>query len=776
MELSCSPGKIASMPGGRRKGGAKMGKNRQSKIHQLIQGKSRKVTDPAGRKSLVLDDDQALEIADNFGGNVDEVYTEALSLGIIPYRYIHNREILSPVSSLKGVGKVIAGALRKREVQTVYDLLYVLPRSYQDRRKFVPIHEVSSGETALIKGKIRELKRVRLRHRAMLEMLIGNERGMISARWMGAPRYLFRFGKGEDIVLFGRFRTSANTLETYHPEIIETGDEHETGRLIPVYPEIEGISQRRIRRIMMDAVNRFTQNLEDPLPAIVRETRQLPELGKAIREAHFPSESKPEELRRGRSPAQRRLIFDEFFMLQLALALKRSKTSRQSGIAFGTKGMADLYRSLPFKLTGSQTKVIKEIITDMGRPFPMNRLLQGDVGCGKTVVALIAARVAVRNGYQVAFMAPTQLLAEQHYLSTLELTQRMDLKAALLTSGMGTRADDVRDGVKGGDTGILIGTHALIQESVRFHRLGLVIIDEQHRFGVAQRAVLKQKATSPDVLTMTATPIPRTLGLTLYGDLDISVIDELPPGRKPIQTRLFHERDRNRVYEILRDEIKKGRQAYMVYPLIERSEKMDLKDATQMADDLRDILPDFRIGLIHGRMPLDQRAGIMEAFKQGRIDILVSTTVIEVGIDIPNATIMVIENAERFGLSQIHQLRGRVRRSVYPSRCLLLASYRKTGEARRRLGVIENTTDGFKIAEEDLAIRGPGEFLGERQSGFYQFRVANLMRDAEILSEAREGAFRLVEGDPGLARRTYDLFTQLFRGSQGHWDEFVHVA
>ena len=686
------------------------------------------------------------------------------------------RKILSPVSSLKGVGKVIARELDKRGVQTVYDLLYVLPRSYQDRRKFVPIHEIRSGESALIKGKIRELRRVRPRYRTMLEIVVGNEKGIISARWMGAPRYLFRFRKGEEIVLFGHFRRSVKMLETYHPEIIEVGDEHETGRLLPVYPEIEGIAQRRIRRIIMDAVDRFTQNLEDPLPRRIREAAQLSELGEAIKEVHFPCESRPEDLRMRRSPAQRRLIFDEFFMLQLALALKKSKASCERGIAFGIQGTEELYRSLPFELTGSQTRVIREIMRDMGRPFPMNRLLQGDVGCGKTVVALIAAWVVVRNGYQVAFMAPTQLLAEQHYLSTLELTRRMNLKAALLTSGMGAHADEVRDGVRRGNTDIVIGTHALIQESVTFHRLGLAIIDEQHRFGVAQRAVLKQKGISPDVLTMTATPIPRTLGLTVYGDLDISVIDELPPGRKPVQTRLFHERDRSKVHAMLSDEIRKGRQAYVVYPLIEKSEKMDLKDATQMAEELRGVLPDFHIGLIHGRMPLDQREGIMEAFKQGTIDVLVSTTVIEVGIDIPNATMMVIENAERFGLSQIHQLRGRVRRSVYPSKCLLLASYRKTDEARRRLGVIEKTTDGFRIAEEDLAIRGPGELLGERQSGFYQFRVANLMRDAEILSEAREGAFRLVEADPGLAHRTYNLLRELFGGGQRHWDEFVDVA
>jgi ATP-dependent DNA helicase RecG len=686
------------------------------------------------------------------------------------------RRILSPVGSLQGVGKVTARELQNRGVQTVCDLLYVLPRSYQDRTKFVPIHELRSGQTALIKGTILKLRRVRSRYREILEMLIGDEYGIISARWMGAPRYLFRFTKGKKIILFGRFRISVKIPETYHPEIIEDGDEHEIGRLMPVYPEIGGVSQRRIRRIVMDAVKRFTQGLQDPLPARIRQTRQLPELGKAIGEVHFPVKSRSEDLRIRRAPAQRRLIFDEFFMLQLTLALKRTKASRKKGIAFGIQGVEEFYRSLPFQLTVSQTRVIHEIISDMNRPFPMNRLLQGDVGSGKTVVALIAAWVAVRNGYQVAFMAPTQLLAEQHYLSTLELTRRMNLKAALLTSGLGAHADDVRDGVRQGDIDMPIGTHALIQESVTFHRLGLVIIDEQHRFGVVQRATLRHKGISPDVLSMTATPIPRTLGLTLYGDLDISVIDELPPGRKPIQTRLFHERDRDKVYAVLREEIKKGRQAYMVYPLIEESEKMELKDATQMAEELRALLPDLHIALIHGRMPLDQREGIMEAFKAGHIDILVSTTVIEVGIDIPNATIMVIENAERFGLSQIHQLRGRIGRGIYPSKCLLLASYRKTTEASRRLRVIEKTTDGFRIAEEDLAIRGPGEFLGLRQSGFYQFRVANLMSDADILSEAREEAFRLAERDPELAHRTYNLLRQMYRSSQRERDQLVDTA
>ena len=684
-------------------------------------------------------------------------------------------KILGPVSSVKGVGRVFERELQKRGVNTVYDLLYLLPRSYQDRRRFVSIHEIRSGESALIKGRILKLKTLRFKYRTVLEILIGSENSFISARWMGAPQYLFRFKRGEGIILYGQFRKFGNILVTYHPEIIEKKDHQETVRLVPVYPEVEGISQRRMRRILMDAITRFTQDLKDPLPAGIREARGLLRLDEAFREAHFPIGSRPHDPHTQRVPALRRLIFDEFFMLQLALALKRNQVSQQRGIAFKKQEVEELHRFLPFQLTGSQIRVIREIVEDMSRPVPMNRLLQGDVGCGKTVVALIAAWMAVRNGYQVAFMAPTQILAEQHYFSTLELIERLNLTPALLTSGMGTRADEVRDLVQQGKVDILIGTHALIQESVKFHRLGLVIIDEQHRFGVAQRALLKQKGVSPDLLTMTATPIPRTLGLTLYGDLDISVIDELPVGRKPIQTRLFHEKDRGKVYAILREEINKGRQAYMVYPLIEESEKMDLNAATQMAEQLRGVLPEFRIALIHGRMPLDQREPIMEEFKKGAIHILVATTVIEVGIDIRNATLMIIENAERFGLSQIHQLRGRVGRSSYPSQCVLVSPHRRLGDAGKRLRIIEKTTDGFRIAEEDLAIRGPGDFLGVKQSGFYQFRAGNLMRDARILTEAREEAFKLVEIRPELAHQTFHLLTHLFRrGNQGE-DEFVDV-
>jgi ATP-dependent DNA helicase RecG len=684
--------------------------------------------------------------------------------------------ILSPVSAVKGVGTVIARELGKKGIHTVFDLLYAFPSSYQDRRQFIPIGKIVPGQSALIRGTITEMGKVRLKYRSAFEMLVGDDTGLISAKWIGSPRHLFRFRKGQKFMLFGRFRRSFRMLETFHPEIIEDGDSIETGRFVPVYPEIEGVSQKRMRRIMRDAIRDFTPGLEEPLPERIKMGKGLLGLKRAIREVHFPTNSTIRDLRVWRSPAQRRLIFDEFFTLQLALSLKRSKASGKRGIAFTIPDLEGLYGALPFTLTGAQGRVIREIAADMSGSAPMNRLLQGDVGCGKTVVAFIGAWIAVSNGYQVAFMAPTQLLAEQHYLSTLELSRRMSLRTALLTSGMGSSAEEVRDRIKKNEIDILIGTHALIQESVEFHRLGLAIIDEQHRFGVAQRAMLKGKGLSPDVLTMTATPIPRTLGLTLYGDLDISVIDELPPGRMPIQTGLFHERDRGKVYALLRGELEKGRQCYMVYPLIEESEVMELMDATQMAEEIGRVFPDFRVGLIHGRMPMDQREEVMTSFKEGTVDIMVSTTVIEVGINIPNATVMVIENAERFGLSQIHQLRGRVGRSSYPSKCLLLSSTRLTDEARRRLDVITKSTDGFRIAEEDLAIRGPGEFMGEKQSGFYQFKAANLMRDARMLSETRQEAFRLVERDPELAHRTHGLFKRLFGTSQGGAGEFADVV
>jgi len=421
-------------------------------------------------------------------------------------------------------------------------------------------------------------------------------------------------------------------------------------------------------------------------------------------------------------------------------------------------------------LTRAQERVLAEIKEDLRRPHPMNRLIQGDVGSGKTVVALLACLYVVECGYQAAIMAPTEVLAEQHYLNLHRWVEPLGASVALLTSSIkGSEREDLYQRIRRGDVQLVIGTHAVIQEAVEFHRLGLAIIDEQHKFGVVQRGLLKKKGENPDVLVMTATPIPRTLAMTIYGDLDVSIIDEMPPGRMPVETKVFPESARGRVYRIVEEEVKKGRQTFIVYPLVEESEKLDLRDATRMAEHLqKDVFPEFRIGLLHGRMKSDEKETIMMEFKEGGIQILVATTVIEVGIDIPNASVMVVEHAERFGLSQLHQLRGRIGRGRYPSKCILLAQYRASEEAKVRLRAMERTTDGFQIAEEDLALRGPGEFFGIRQSGLPDFRVAHIVRDTPILVEARKEAFRLIQEDPALTHSSHsglkEMLTNRWKG------------
>ena len=446
----------------------------------------------------------------------------------------------------------------------------------------------------------------------------------------------------------------------------------------------------------------------------------------------------------------RRLAFEEFFLLQTGLAVIRKGRGGEKGVSFRAGGnlVKRLEEILPFRLTNAQQRVFAEIQADMRSPGPMNRLLQGDVGSGKTIVALKAMLVAVESGYQAALMAPTEILSEQHYLNVRSLTEKLGLRCVLLT---GSKKERPLQEIESGDVHIIIGTHALLQENVRFHKLGLVVIDEQHRFGVMQRAMLRKKGLNPDVLVMTATPIPRTLSLTLYGDLDCSVIDELPPRRKQVITRLFREGEKGKLYDLIRSEIKKGRQAYIVYPLIEESEKMLLRSAIPGKEAFEKIFPDFRTGLIHGRMKPDEREEIMQSFKNGELDILVSTTVIEVGVDVPNASLMLIVHAERFGLSQLHQLRGRVGRGAHQSYCFLLAYGKLSDEARRRLDVMAGHTDGFRIAEEDFILRGPGEFFGTRQSGMPDLKVANMIRDARLLSMARKESFKIIEQDPDLS-------------------------
>jgi ATP-dependent DNA helicase RecG len=517
----------------------------------------------------------------------------------------------------------------------------------------------------------------------------------------------------------------------------------------------------------------YADELSSPIPPEIVERQDLIDFSEAFRRVHFPPEGESIEIiNLQRSDGHRRIIFDEFFFLELGMALKKRGVALETGISFKTKGglSQKLLHQLSFQLTRAQERVLAEIKEDLEKPHPMNRLIQGDVGSGKTIVALLTCLDVVECGYQAAIMAPTEVLAEQHFLNLHRWVEPLGVKVALLTHTVkGSEREDLYQRIRNGDVQLVIGTHAVIQESVEFNRLGLAIIDEQHKFGVVQRGLLKKKGVNPDVLVMTATPIPRTLAMTIYGDLDVSLIDEMPPGRMPVETRVFSESARTKVYRIIEEEVRKGRQAFIVYPLVEESEKLDLKDATRMAEHLqKEVFPEFRIGLLHGRMKSDEKEAVMMEFKEGKIQILVATTVIEVGIDIPNASVMVVEHAERFGLSQLHQLRGRIGRGRYPSRCILLAQYRSSEEAKVRLRAMEKTTDGFKIAEEDLALRGPGEFFGIRQSGLPDFRVAHIIRDTPILIEARKEAFRVIQEDPELLNPSHaglkDILIKRWKG------------
>ena len=693
------------------------------------------------------------------------------------------------VKYLKGVGPQRAATLATRGLHTVGDLLGYLPFRYEDRIHFTPIAEILPGGIYTLQGLVVDagVARFTRGRGAIYHLLVRDSTGLLHCKFFHGAYLHGRFRAGQRIVLYGKADLDplrAGRIEMINPQFEMLGaessvsargagphatphatadaapDSTEVGRIVPIYEAIAGISSRMIRRIIYGLFDSLSSAPPDPLPADILERYAFPARRDALRFVHFPPPDVPlETLNAFRSPAHQRLIFEEFFFYQLSLALRKQQVQRLPGIAFRVREpqiREAVKRILPFKPTDAQKRVLAEIAADLERPVPMNRLLEGDVGSGKTIVAFEAAAIVIENGWQVALMAPTEILAVQHFLSARRIFAPSRYTVEMISSGLKASAKrDVAERVRAGQVQLLVGTHALLEDPIAFARLGLVIVDEQHRFGVLQRKRLIDKGASPDVLVMTATPIPRTLSLTLFGDLDVSVIDRLPPGRAPIETRWSGPEHLPGVWDFLTRQVAAGRQAYVVYPVIEQSKSAEaqrsLKAAIVEYERLQKfVFPKLRLGLLHGRMRSEEKEAVMEAFRRGEVHILVSTTVIEVGVDVPNATVMVIEHAERFGLAQLHQLRGRIGRGAHKSTCILIAPKLASGaggdspaggESKQRLETMVATTDGFAIAEMDLKLRGPGEFFGTRQHGALSLEVANPLRDRELLETARREAF-----------------------------------
>jgi ATP-dependent DNA helicase RecG len=686
-----------------------------------------------------------------------------------------------PVRFTKSVGPKRTTVLQRLGITTVEDALWTIPWRYEDRSAMTPIGNLVPGMVASICGTIGkcDAKRTRNRRLSVLEVGVEDQSGRMQVVFFNQPYLEEMLTVGTRVMMSGRVIAGRQgwmvpRMDVAQYEIIGDGTESalHVGRIVPMYHETKGWTSRQMRVLVRNLLADHGLELLDHLPVPLRARQRLIPIHEALQDAHFPKTGADLQLlERGKTPAHRRLAFEELLLLQLALATRhRSVCDEPKDLRFNprTPLLEKLGRLLPFRLTPAQDRVIREIFRDMISPQPMNRLVQGDVGSGKTAVALHAMVMACGSGYQAALMAPTEILAEQHYQNLSGTLQALGLNTILVRGGEKASVKKTQaEQLASGDIHVAIGTHALIQQGVTFKSLGLAVIDEQHKFGVLQRKTLIDKGYNPDVLVLTATPIPRTLAMTVYGDLDVSVIDVLPPGRKPVRTFLFSEAHRRRAYQIMRDELRNRKQAYVVYPLVDESEKIDLQAAIQGAEQLRNgEFAEFRVGLLHGRMKAAEKEAVMADFKAGKLQLLVATTVIEVGVDVPNATIIMIEHAERFGLAQLHQLRGRVGRSDHQSYCLLMAqnlgrsgaqlgkravgSEEPASTARERLDALVRSNDGFVIAEEDLRIRGPGEFFGLRQWGMPEFRVANLVRDVDLLQQARQEAFSLLQSDPGL--------------------------
>jgi ATP-dependent DNA helicase RecG len=697
--------------------------------------------------------------------------------------------LTTEVRMIKGVGPQRAELLAGRGIYTLEDLLTYLPFRYEDRIHFSNIRDIQPNGTYTVRARVMSGQAVRgMRGRdAIYHLLVQDETGSLACKFFHGGYLQDRLKPGQLLILHGKAeidKLRPARLEMVNPQIevfrSEEMDSTEVGRIVPIYEAIGTFGSRAIRRAMYAAVQLLDPKMPEVLPQELRARLGYPSRRDALIHTHFPPSGESlDALNTFRSPAQQRLIFEEFFLYQLSLALERRATRKENAIAFRVREdhvREALKRILPFKPTAAQKRVLAEIAADLEKPAPMNRLLQGDVGSGKTIIALQAAVIAMENGCQAALMAPTEILAVQHYLSARRILAPGGCRVELLISGLKfSEKTAALERIRSGEAQLVIGTHALIEDNVEFARLGFVAIDEQHRFGVLQRKRLMDKAASqghaPHVLVLTATPIPRTLSLTLYGDLDVSLLDELPPGRTPIATRITTEPHLPGVWEFLRREVQAGHQAYIVYPVIEES-KLELKAAMEEYHRLsKEVFPKLQLGLLHGRLSSDEKEDVMQRFRKNEVHVLVATTVVEVGVDVPNATVMVIEHAERFGLSQLHQLRGRIGRGAEKSHCILVAPVRTAEEARARLDTMVRTANGFEIAETDLLLRGPGEFFGTRQSGDLGFHVANPLRDRELLEKARREAFSLAD-DPARV----SALQEMQRALPAEWQRRYHLA
>jgi ATP-dependent DNA helicase RecG len=701
-------------------------------------------------------------------------------------------ELTTPVQYVKGIGPRLAEILAAKGIATVGDLLNYLPFRYEDRLNPRGIAELRAGEMATVIGEVRNSGLFRTRKMPIFQLTVGQGRSKLRCLWFHGAYLQDKFKPGQLIALYGKVEQDSRSgeLQIVQPQFEMLGDAGgsgaddkaaaslEVGRIVPIYESAgQGrVTARWFRRVIRTALDDLTPDLAETIPAAVRERLALVSPREALWQVHWPEAGESfEDLQSSRTPAHIRLIFEELFFVELGLELKRRQQKAQTGIAFrlDDRVRQAIKKILPFHPTAAQKRVLKEIADDMQKPHPMRRLLQGDVGSGKTIIGFQAAIIAIENGCQVALMAPTEILAQQHYFSARRILENAGYRIVLLTGSLeADRKREIRRHIAQGNAQLVIGTHALLEEKVEFAKPGLVIVDEQHRFGVLQRLKLMKKSgeggdpstssgqapsarsgralsspAEPDVLVMTATPIPRTLALTLYGDLDLSVLDELPPGRTPIVTRRITDDRSPEVWDFVRKQVAKGHQAYVVYPVIAENEETELKAAIKMYRELSgNVFADLKVGLLHGRLDSELKDQVMRMFQKGELQILVATTVIEVGVDVPNATVMVIEHAERFGLAQLHQLRGRIGRGAAKSYCILMTGGKVTEEGERRLDAMVRTNDGFQIAELDLELRGPGEFFGTRQAGMPSFRVANLIRDRQLLELAKREAAAVMTG------------------------------